>query len=262
MYFKFGDKTIDFEVMYENDYKSRHSGKILQDLKIKIAVDEKYLEDFRCVFKSAQETGIISVNTSGETLKHWVIGNNSSNSSSNSSIHHYQMDIREVEHLQPSLLTIGELNFNPYYYSEHFDGNDLCVDAKVVLDQDRHNAIKIASQESRQFPVIRHGINEEIRLMNLSLGLWSKENDKIKIQIKLTEATNSSPPESHWMIFLSHAISKSFENNAMIELLLSSLASKDVFSEQEIEQIREEACSLVKTNINKMSQVQDVDNID
>jgi hypothetical protein len=258
MYFKFGDKTIDFEVMYENDYKSRHSGKTLQDLKIKIAVDEKKLEDFRCVFESAQKTGITSVSTSGEALKYWVIGNHSSNSSSNSPTHYYQMDIKEVEDLQPSLLTIGELNFHPYSYKEYFDGDDLCIEAKLILDEDRYNSIKIVSQESGKILVIRHGINEETRLMNLSLGLWSKENDKIKIQIKLNDAiTNQS--QALWMIHLADAISKSFKNNAMIEILLTSLIDKGIFSEEDIEQIREKSHDQVQVILNKISQVEDID---
>lgn len=258
MYFKFSDKIIDFEVIDENDYKSRHSGKVLQDLKIKTPVDEKYLKDFRCVFEDAQQNGITSLRTSGEVLKHWVIGNNSTSSSSNSSIHHYQMDIKEVEDLQPSLLTIGELNFHPYSYKEHFDGDDLCIEAKLILDEDRYNSIKIVSQASGKILVTRHGINEESRLMNLSFGLWSKENDKIKIQIKLNDAiTNQS--QALGMIHLADAISKSFKNNAMIEMLLTSLIDKGIFSEEDIEQIREKSHDQVKGIFNKISQVEDID---
>lgn len=103
----------------------------------------------------------------------------------------------------------------------------------------------------------RHGINEESRLMNLSLGLWSKENDKFKIQIKLNDAIDNQSQAQ--IIYLTEAISKSFKNNAMIEVLLASLIDKGMFSEEDIEQIREKSHDRVQVIFNKISQVEDID---
>lgn len=88
------------------------------------------------------------------------------------------MKMESDAHVKPESLILGDLELKPYQYKEWLDLDDyLTIAARILLSEDQYVAL---GKLKNPIKVIRHGIDEEPRKMDLVETAWSKDNGKSK----------------------------------------------------------------------------------
>jgi hypothetical protein len=141
--------------------------------------------------------------------------------------------------LQPTSLEIDKLVIKTSTYLEYFNGEQLTIKARTEITTDQQAIIK--SLLNKKISVIRHGIDENPRQMVLLDGLWSKDNNIVKHEIFLVEASKkfdeTQPMTDNDYPLFYFASLLSAENAALLSSLFNILIDKKVLNIKEVNKI-------------------------
>ncbi|ACK64701.1 hypothetical protein PCC8801_0613 [Rippkaea orientalis PCC 8801] len=260
MIFNFGDTQIKCQVIEKSTFSSQHSGRLLRSLSIQIVRDGKDLhEHFLSLIRNTKEIDSLDELTSA--LSHWKIESYSYSHTDGSAIYYHTIKVKEFELFQVTSLEVGELRLSPYFYKEFFDGDSLQIEAKVILDGEKQDVIQKLIQNNDEITVIRHGIDEQPRLMTLNHSYWSKDGSQVKHGINLADVNhkNKSPKSFDYFEYLGSMVVKTMINQATIDVLLTTLVTKGIFSDAEIAKMNEDIREKARNNYYDSFQVTDID---
>jgi len=243
MLLDFNGTKVNVNISEEKSVVSEHTGASLSALEVRTTARGQTANDgFLSLINQAKVDGVTSVDENGTVQKRWKIGNSSWSYREGEPIYRHTLELVEVEELNLSSLTLGNMTVQPYEYEESFKDGALSIEAKAVLTESQHAQLK-AMQKSRDlFPVIRHGINEAPRQMRFGLCYWSQQNAEYKHQLFLVEESEEKKPDRlasafQWMRPLRNQVA---DNTATIDSLLTTLINKNILTEDEVANIRKE----------------------
>jgi hypothetical protein len=241
MLLDFNGSKIRVNVDEENSLVSKHTGALLGNLKVSTTIRGRSANDeFLSRLNQVKTDGVTSISEEGEVQKQWKIGNTSWNYREGSPIYQHTLELTEIEKLNLTSLTLGEITVQPYKYEETFDDDILRIQARVALLESQHLQVKAMQKDNNYFPVIRHGISEEPKQMRFGLCYWSQHNTEYKYELVLMEEgeetkSNRLASAFSWMRTLRNQVA---DNTAVIDSLLDTLSNKNVLTEDEVVAIR------------------------
>lgn len=264
MHLNLNDHVLPFKIIDTANVDSKHSSRELQRFKVEVMVSgEEDNQKILSLIEIAKQEGCTSVDENDENniLKLWKIKGNSYSYNNNSPFYTHNLEIEEVELLEVSSLEVGEIVFEPYFFEEYFLNDLLNVRAKTIINKQQQSLI--IDMINREIPVIRHGIDEHPRQMILSLGLWSETDANIKHEIILMDVDTSNNLNKNRMgeefRLLVKASFQAAENQALLDLLLSTLINKNILSEEEVSKLRDDASEQLINKLYNFYKVEDID---
>jgi hypothetical protein len=135
--------------------------------------------------------------------------------------------------VKPTSLILDNLELKPYQYIERMNFDDtLSIRARVILSDAQYSDL---GKIHGSVKVIRRGIDDKPREMELQEIAWSKRNGELKEEIWLSDKkeTKSTPPIG-WVGNLAFVVA---EHDLILEELLNTLVSEGVTSEGKIKEI-------------------------
>lgn len=131
-------------------------------------------------------------------------------------------------------MVLDNLELRPYQYEEDLDyDKSLRITARILLSEEQYSEL---GKLPRIVKVIRKGIDNDQREMELIEFAWSKSNNEIKEKIGLYDKKEKRRlPMAVWSNNLMKLVA---EQHLMIEGLLTILASDGVLEEGKINEIK------------------------
>lgn len=127
-----------------------------------------------------------------------------------------------ASHLKPTSLVLNDLELVPYQYREYLDSNDsLAIVARVILSEELYSNL---GKLPEYVQVIRRGIDEKPREMELIETHWSKAGDEIKEQIRLYDKEEVPElPVLGWVFGEATEVAiQSLILNGLVDILISN----------------------------------------
>jgi hypothetical protein len=169
--------------------------------------------------------------------KKWQIGTASYSYEAGSPIARFTWELREIEDLQVTEILLNGWSLTPYKYKEELDGDALIAEGRVELTPDEYERLLLLP---KYFSVVRRGIEDEPREMRFGRYLWSKSEDKYKVQLYLVEKRFDDTRSGHG--FLEPQSSNDADSIVysaiLLDRLMDSLIHKGVLSAQECEKLK------------------------
>lgn len=265
MYLDLGDKEIPAELTYESTLRSKHTGRELKCVQVRVAEKEKQAHERLLEFlRRGREEGINSTDGMGKVLSKWKVRNDSYSYSEGSydSNYYHSIELEEMERLEVTSLKIGGLELHPYSYKEKFDDEALIIEAKAMLSESQYSELKGIMKKMRYFPVIRHGIAEEAREMRFGSTKWSEHEHGVKHELLLIDKSYDDikkgfkgflDPE---MFRMQDMIA---EDTEILDELVSTLTNKGLLSIEEVDHIRVRALERVWDRKREFYRMKDID---
>ncbi|MHB8191785.1 MAG: hypothetical protein ACYDGL_00730 [Bellilinea sp.] len=190
MYLKYGDNKLNIDFNPTQDVISKHSEKPLRSLQLIFITDSiTSVNNILDLIKISNNRIVLGDNTGEEST--WKVGNNGYSYTDNvNPIYKLWIDVVQEENLNPESLLIDTLELFPYEYEEDFFDDRLRVDAKVLIDLALFEELISIFYENRSVSVLRKGISEQPREMEIVLGTWSIDGEKRKLWIHLSDINN------------------------------------------------------------------------
>jgi hypothetical protein len=149
----------------------------------------------------------------------------------------------------PPNLKLNDLQITPYQYEESIDLDDsLSIRARIILSKEQYSAL---GKLSETVSVVRQGIDEDPREMEISEIAWSEHGDEINEEILLhdTEGKIVSP-----FLMIENSISLIIKQNIIIDELLNLLVSNNIIRTEQINEVnyhalKDVACDYAKSRV-------------
>lgn len=184
MRFQLVDDVLEPEVTNGAIVISRSTGRELRHLAIRFRTsggdDRKRVDAF--------PTGTRLISIDDVPPGHWrKVGTSSSMNDGRNSNWVHTWELEEMEQILAEVLIINDLRITPKCYTERWVGDRLEVHALVTLSLDEHNVLKkmIASDES--VSVVRVGVSDESRSMEIHQGPWSDRDGSFQWLVRLED---------------------------------------------------------------------------
>lgn len=233
----FAGFQIGANIVEKSNIISAHTHHELERIKINIIIyNEAMNEDFIKHLEALDEGNISS--KFGDETKLWKLINESHSYNNMESVN-YTLELEEIEELKLDSLILDDLKLEPELYIEDFGFDDsLNAKVRVRLSEDQFKSFKKLMKDD-SISVIRHGINEEPRLMRLNIKAWSKDEAGIKCAFVLFDERDKAEYGffSPWMWNLIDLV---IRQDLLIERLSSLLIQKEILKREEYESIRAE----------------------
>lgn len=143
--------------------------------------------------------------------------------------------VDEKVRIKPTSLILNNLELTPYQYKEQVNSNGaLTIKARINLSEEEYSDLG----ELREIiKVVRRGIDEEPREMELREIAWSEIKNKIKEEIWLfdKEEDKKSLP---WMGYIGYSLKVVAEQSLVIDGLLDALVSEGILKEEKVKEIK------------------------
>lgn len=265
MYLDFDGREVRVDVEDESTVRSRHTGTELRRVYVSVdTLDQKSHERLPGIIEKAIDNGINSTDGHGNVLNKWKIGNfqHSYIGRGPETEYHHHIELEEMEELKVESLVLDELQFFPYSYHEEFSGDDLIIEAKVLLSESQYTMLKELMKKKGYFPVVRHGISDETREMRFGVSLWSRHDDGIKHTLHLVEKSYDEDGELRRGIFQPEmSIMQDFIacHDEIIQEMLTSLIRKGILESEEADALRKRASERVCDKKRDFYSVEDID---
>lgn len=227
MFFIIGGHEIKVEVEKSQKFRSKHSGKTLEKLKIH--------------FQVYNQRKVPKTIFSKEDNRKWTVKNSSYYYTEGNPVIRYIFEIEEVEELNIICLKLNNLNIEPYNYYEEIDaskGDSLIIKARTEINFDSWEKIQEIYNQNEYFSVVREGISDEKMNMRFERVIWSKEQNSIKCALLLYENVYDefkihSPIKPEIESLKKYLI----KNENIIEFLIELLYEKDLLTNEDMENI-------------------------
>jgi len=262
MLLDFDGTHVRVHVNREDSKISKHTGSTLSIVEVQATLrGQRENQEFLLLIDSAKVESIASIDENGSALKKWKVANNSWSYQDNNPVYFHTVQLEEVEEIRLESLTMGSLDVRPYKYEERFDGDALRIEARVLLSQAEHLALKAMQKSGDPFQVIRHGINEEPKQMGFGISYWSRHNEGFKHELMLIEEKAEEVPSRlgmalQWMRPMRNQVAS---NKVAIDALLNTLKEKGVLTADEATHIQTEAVERMWDSQYEFFRVEDVD---
>jgi hypothetical protein len=176
----------------------------------------------------------------------------------------HKIFLDEIEPLIPKSLVINGLEIHPYTYQEEIDPelNRLVIKARIFTSQTECLQLSSMAQAAKPVAVVRTGVQDGIRLMNLITGFWSQHPDGIKQEIGLAEPVVKKKDPLGLIplnTIYENATRVLFETMAVQEQLLDHFKEKGMISDAAVDQMRQTAAGQIPVLKRKLLQVRDLD---
>lgn len=163
---------INVDPVERSKVKSQQTGHEIEHIKVNAIVSgEELNKKVIDYLEMTRDEGIDSLD--GQITKKWKLSNNSYSYSNDKKLVEYTLDLEEMEEIKLEKLIIDDLELIPYMYEERFSFSD-SLSAKVRARLSETQLRKIKELDESSFAVIRQGINQNPRQMQLILNGWSK----------------------------------------------------------------------------------------
>lgn len=242
MYLKYGDNKLNIAFNPTQDIISNHSGKPLRSLQLILITNSiNGVNDILEYIKKSKNRIVLGDNTGEEST--WKAGNNGYSYTDNiNPIYKLWIDVVQEENLNPESLLIDTLELYPYEYEEDFFDDRLTVDAKVLVDLELFEELISIYYENRSVSVLRKGISEQPREMEIVLGTWSIDGEKRKLWIHLSDI-NNEPRKTKLFAFAELGVKnrnlrdQSIAQSHIILQLVELLRQKQLINGDEMDQL-------------------------
>lgn len=254
-------KPVPIQIRRESRERSHHSGRDLRELHGCVVTDDIQLhERLTGLLPDVADIPIKAVDEVGDFAGKWTVSWNSYAESGG--VHNYTLILREAEELNLEVLQIDGLEIHPYEYREEVVGEGLTVWAKVVGTEQDVLRLRALVQERRSFPVVRQGIQNEPRQMQLGVAEWSAYEDRIKYRLVLVDQglDISNRPDLSRIEAENSRVALGFYAS-FLERLAERLVEKGVFSQEEVTELRDLAHRGPGVSRHELWRVADIDEV-
>jgi hypothetical protein len=226
---------IDFEVTESDSIISKQTGHELEHLHVNAAIEgEEVNEKVADYLKASWEEGLNS--KEGQITKKWKVINNSCSYGGNKDLVNYSLELEEMEEIKLDKLMLNDLELTPYRYREDIGLDDsLSAEGRVLLSESQFDVFK--KLIDKDITIIRKGISETPRQMDLALSGWSKDETGIKLQFSLYDSKDDEN-ELSWSRPIWSAVDLIIKQGQIIEQLANLLIQKDIIKKGEFESIK------------------------
>jgi hypothetical protein len=187
---KAGELPITAELLEREVLASQSTGKELIRLQVRFESenddDTVAVEDF---INSEQFVQTDADNPSKE--RRWKIGQHSNSYREGAPETTFSWELFEVEDIKISKLVIAGSEYTPYKYSEEFDNKGrLTIEARVELTEVQESKTR---KLKPYFQVVRKGVNDTPREMRFGQMVWSKKDDRYRMNLLLVDKAYDEP---------------------------------------------------------------------
>jgi hypothetical protein len=166
-----------------------------------------------------------------------------------------------MEDLMPTRLHISDLSVEPYTYEEEFEGHALIITARVALSDEDGRRLKDLIAGRNYYPVVREGVNDEVREMRFGQVPWSQHGDTTKYLLTLVERPfdDEGPQPSLGEPQASNVERALASCVGIVDALLDTLVTRGILTGEERNEIRSKADTQTFEHRFGFSRVDDID---
>ena len=263
MILKIGDKDIKISPRILQSDTSKSTGKKLEKISFDITLKgEKSHSSFLNLLNKSNEGGIFSIDENGKLSKEYKVSDKSysytGNITTEDTLFHYAVELTEIENLKIESLIISDIELYPYEYTERFDKNALVINAKVKLPPTQISELLEKAKNEIYFPVVRKGINDEIKTMRFGQLFWSKHEDVVKYHLILVDKSYEESKNEFHQKMINTQNSLTYTSNSL-DGLVELLVAKKLLSVKEIESLANKAKDHIFEKTREFYEVDDID---
>lgn len=187
MQLKVGDRQFRVEVVEDEQFESKHTGRVLERLTVEFSAPHAAHDEVESILRQAKKEGLISI-ADTEPDRSWQLENHSYSYSDASPLRNYSWELEEHEEVRAEMLILDALELEPYAYKEIWGkGDALVIIARFRLSPSQQEAFHALQRGDQYFRVVRRGISDEPRTMRFGQTLWSRDDGVIKQQVVLVD---------------------------------------------------------------------------
>jgi hypothetical protein len=170
---KVGDHTVTAELLSQSANVSRHTGKELFQLEVQFKAHAAQRESIQDALSGK---GIL-LSADGDASKDVTVllYEKQYSYTEGKPMQNHIWTLTQEEELKLDSLQVADIDLQPYWSVERFDGDALIITARVEVDAATEQALRNLPQ---YFPVIRKGISDELRTMRFGQILWSSVDEE------------------------------------------------------------------------------------
>lgn len=259
-----GDFRISIRIAEETTETSPHTGKELRRIRAECAISHQQKEQLRAALK--KDVNVTLCDHEGRELGTYSAKLGSFVHRQAASLGQGTIELSEVEILHPSSLVIGDLEVEPVEFEETADDGSLCIAARFDPDLDGAHYLFELPHESTYFPVVRHGLSDDVKSMRFGKCIWSQAGEAVKHRVTLVEETydqgvskpgllSDYPEANNVQDMLADQIE-------ILAQLIERLQAKGILLEEEVEAVRTVARKAHLRRLADFYKVRDVDNVE
>jgi hypothetical protein len=257
---RIGENTIRPDVDEVEEVPSKHSGRVLKIVTVSFSVHQRRSQLVEELLAEAKEHGATSTNDEGDTIT-WSVEQKQYSYSSDSDYRYYRWKLAEREELNVESLLIGDVEIVPYAYREFEQGGRIEIVARFVSDPDRLEQLYALARSHEPVDVVRVGIQDTPRPMQLAMRIWSESEGERKQEVHLAdpEETELIPALSQTFGPLWGSHDTVIRQQATLEGLMEVLRSKGLIDESDLQKIEEDRAQREHTTARSFKRVRDLD---
>lgn len=261
MILELNDRQYILRIDKSETVPSRHTRADLHRMDVRTRITHP--EDKATLVTLLGKNGFLPIGEPGN-IQQWKLLGSSYSFQNEREGYDFSLEILENESLDLKALVLNDLEVQPYYYEEKFEGEDLVIRAKVKADENLQKRLLLLQKNGDVVTVVRSGIDTRAITMRFGGGFWSRSPDGAKMEINLFEPTDAKT--SSGMNFFAHQYAKAREfgvkNMTMMASLLELLEVKKVLTSEEAAGLREGWKEHSEEFLLEYSRVQDLDKFD
>jgi hypothetical protein len=198
MRFQLADDVFEPEITNATKIVSRSTGRELRHLTIRFrtrGVGERKRLDI-------SPTGTRLVSIDDVPPGHWrKVGTSSSMNDGRSSNWVHTWELEEMENIIPEALIVNDLRVKPERYAEHWRGDRLEVHALLAVSAEEHKVLKKIVASDEPTSVVRVGVSDEPRSMEVHEGPWSERDGSFHWLVRLEDSAREAEerPNAGWL---------------------------------------------------------------
>jgi hypothetical protein len=235
--------TAPVVVTEQETEPSPHTGRDLRVVRGQVTTNGQQLhEKFLGALDAHRDTGFWSTEDSLHGRRRWIVRRDSYSISD--SRYDYSLTLREAEDLQPTALLIDGLEMHPIRYKEEFSGDELSINATVLVDDTANERLRALIREGAHFPVVRRGINDTPVQMRFGMCGWSEHDEGTKYDLVMVDPTRDDPEDAGIHIVAAAQAQRHGQLAYRIEFtegLAKLLVAKGIITEAELEGVSDRA---------------------
>lgn len=163
-----------------------------------------------------------------------------------------------MESLMPSALVLDDVCLHPERYSETWIGERLELRALVTLHSEEHTALRRLVAGDEAISVVRHGISEEPRSMEMLNGPWSEQDGTFRWLLRLEDVRDDDRRPNAGVLEMARVYRSVPYLLGAFDGLAKLLVEKAVISQEESKALKEAALEGVRGRSFDLLKVQDV----
>lgn len=255
-------RPLPVQIRRETTELSLHSGRELRELHGWIVTADTQLHQrLAALLPELSDRRLVRARDErGDFAGSWCVSWNSYAEAAG--VHSHTLILHEAEELTLEALLIDGMELYPYEYREEIIDGALTLSAKVVGTQQDVSRLRDLVRERRVFPVVRRGIQDEPREMELGVAEWSHFEDRLKYRLVLVDSAHGGASEA----LLSRL---EMENGqaalsfyaGLLERLSDHLVEKGVLTREELLALRDSAHEGPGARRNELWRVADIDEV-